>query len=449
MNHHRRSFWKTTLLAAVAGLTAIESGHFLAQFASSAGFDSLAILSLWAGWSLGIVGLAVSVSGLLVLYRDSLQTAGGLDLYLRLNKSRTETSFGKTSSLGDGSIWRRLAGSRRLRVGDVVEIRQLSEIEGTLDASGSCDTLPFMPEMARYCGQKARIFRCVDKVYDYGRTKTLRRLKDSYLLVGLRCDGSAHGGCQAGCYIIWKGAWLRPVPDRSRPQHMREEVQGSRPTATDATERVIRADTMRTPSKGSGRGSEQYVCQYTQLAAASTPMKAWDYRQDLRPLLAGNVTLAAFCVALLTRLFNRVQRVRGGVGFPYISAGIRTSTPIVTHDLVPGDTVRVLAANEISLTLNSRGRNRGLWFDLDMLKHAGHRHHVVKRTDRIIDDATGRMLEMKAPCIVLDEVQNSGEYLRFCAQHDHLFWREAWLAPESPRARSSDVDKPGPQPEHR
>ena len=26
-----------------------------------------------------------------------------------------------------------------------------------------------------------------------------------------RCDGSAHGGCQASCLLFWKDAWLKPV----------------------------------------------------------------------------------------------------------------------------------------------------------------------------------------------------------------------------------------------
>src|SRR4051794_17968284 len=36
------------------------------------------------------------------------------------------------------------------------------------------------------------------------------------LLNYLRCDGSAHGGCQAGCRLYWKEAWLRRV-DASEP----------------------------------------------------------------------------------------------------------------------------------------------------------------------------------------------------------------------------------------
>ena len=38
-----------------------------------------------------------------------------------------------------------------------------------------------------------------------------RRLRDAVLLEDLRCDGSGHGGCQAGCRIYWKESWLRRV----------------------------------------------------------------------------------------------------------------------------------------------------------------------------------------------------------------------------------------------
>ena len=36
-------------------------------------------------------------------------------------------------------------------------------------------------------------------------------MRDTVYLEDLRCDGSGHGGCQAGCRIYWKEAWLRRV----------------------------------------------------------------------------------------------------------------------------------------------------------------------------------------------------------------------------------------------
>jgi hypothetical protein len=62
-----------------------------------------------------------------------------------------------------------------------------------------------------------------------------------------------------------------------------------------------------------------------------------------------------------------------------------------------------------------------------MLKYAGQQFRVSARVEQIIDDATGKMVRMKSPCIILEGVDNSGEFLRFSAQHDYVFWREAWL----------------------
>ena len=42
-------------------------------------------------------------------------------------------------------------------------------------------------------------------------------MQDTVLLDNLRCDGSAHDGCQAGCRLYWKEAWLRRVDVAAEP----------------------------------------------------------------------------------------------------------------------------------------------------------------------------------------------------------------------------------------
>jgi hypothetical protein len=37
------------------------------------------------------------------------------------------------------------------------------------------------------------------------------------------------------------------------------------------------------------------------------------------------------------------------------------------------------------------------------------------------------MIQLGNPCIVLDGVSSTGEYLAFCPQNDLIFWREIWL----------------------
>ena len=411
MAPYRLSYVKTLVTAAILGLSVFLITHVVAS--STSGFAKPLIVVV--GWSATLVLLLVLMGAAVVLYRDQMRAGRRIDLFDAANESRAENALATTHP--DLGILLRRLGRRVMRrqtllVGDTVTIRSLQEIRRTLDGSGCLDGLPFMAEMAGFCGQRARVFRRVDKIYDYGRTKSLRRLKGAVLLTGLRCDGSAHDGCQASCYLLWKEAWLSlAAEDRSA-----RDYRGSRASM---------------PSGVTAASRGRYTCQYTQLANSSSPMTKWDIRQDFRPLIAGNVTLGAFCVAILTRLFNAVQTLRNGAGYPGWEIGsTRHNAQSTEQRLASGDTVRVLPISDIALTLNSRGRNRGLWFDRDMVRHCGRRYTILRRVERIIDDATGEMLELKTPSVVLDGAEASGEFLRFCAQHEYPLWREAWLSRE-------------------
>src|SRR4051794_36672766 len=104
---------------------------------------------------------------------------------------------------------------RALRSGDVVEVRPPAEILATLDADGAVDNMPFMPEMAKLVGKRFTVTRRVDKICDTVAQTGSRRMRDTVFLDDLRCDGSGHDGCQAGCKIYWKEAWLRRVDEES------------------------------------------------------------------------------------------------------------------------------------------------------------------------------------------------------------------------------------------
>ena len=247
----------------------------------------------------------------------------------------------------------------------------------------------------------------MDKIYDYGRSKQMRRIDDCVLLLDTRCDGSEHGGCEAMCYLLWKSAWLQRVD----PVDPVEPAARSREPATALAQQP---------------GDGVFRCQYTQLTAASHAMRETRPRAWLAPLVCGNVTLGAFLVALQTRAFNLLQRRRGGAIYP--------SMPTPTNDtsmrwdpLQPGDRVRVKSPEALAPAMNRNSKHRGLWFDRDMLKHCGQERRVMARVGKIIDIHSGRMIPMKTPCIVLDGVDYSGEFQTFGEQHDYLYWREAWL----------------------
>src|SRR4030095_12783781 len=90
------------------------------------------------------------------------------------------------------------------RAGDWVEVKSADEILATLDDKGRLDHLPFMPEMLQYCGKRFRVFKSAHKVCDTIETHKNRSMSGAVHLEALRCDGKAHGACQAGCLLFWK-----------------------------------------------------------------------------------------------------------------------------------------------------------------------------------------------------------------------------------------------------
>lgn len=424
MPNYRISYLKTALPAAFAGVCVILVAIVVAP---SHGMLRGVVLTLGAMAALPLE--LIATSGLIVLLRDVVITQRKRDLFQAWNDSRSDAAFAAEAhdfGLRLRQFARAMVAPNLLVVGDEVEVRSLEEIRRTLDETDCLDALPFMPEMMKFCGRRARVFRRVDKIYDYGGKKVVRRLEQTVLLHQMRCDGAGHGGCQAGCSLMWKEAWLK-------------RVSRKKAAVTPAEAQNVVVSTGLKPQFTLGLdGTATYRCQFTQLVAASTPLRDWDPRQDLRPLVAGNITVAGFTVAILTRLFDYVQGKRGGMRFLPMEHVHRASAAVTTPGLDEGQTVHVRAPEQIFLTLDKNFKNRGLWFDRDMLKHCGHAYEVLKRVDRIIDDASGRMLIMKTPCFVLKGVNYSGEFLRFLAQEEHLYWREAWLSSTSADGELTD-----------
>src|SRR5215204_4779553 len=102
-----------------------------------------------------------------------------------------------------------------LQAGELVEVRSRNEVLATLDNLGRYEDVPFMPEMLQYCGRRMRVFRRAHKVCDFVTLTGSRSLPNAVILEECRCDGSAHGGCQAECTLFWKEVWLKRVGDTS------------------------------------------------------------------------------------------------------------------------------------------------------------------------------------------------------------------------------------------
>ncbi len=122
----------------------------------------------------------------------------------------------------------------------------------------------------------------------------------------------------------------------------------------------------------------------------------------------------------------------GGSLFPRETGTIPPgqATPKEVLNLQPGELVRVKSHEEILATLNIDSKNRGMGFDAEMVPFCGKTYRVLRRVTQILDEKTGKMQEMKNPCIILDDVICEGRYSycrMFCPRAIYPYWREIWL----------------------
>lgn len=372
-----------------------------------------------------------------------------------------------------------------LRAGDMVEVRSKEEILATLDANGTREALPFMPEMLKYCGKRFRVYKRADKTCDTIRQPVSLRMKNAVHLEDLRCNGAAHGGCQAGCMIFWKEGWLKRI---DRPEKSSSRVNGSeifgitdtpvsqRTTGVCTEETVIRATRRQTNADG-----DVFSCQATELPKATSRLAWWDVRQYARDIRSGNTGLAevarGMSVAMVNMLMRVVRRcvltmghrvVRSslvgasapGIGsspnvsstqppsriepvieqlksifvnvlveHPHIQGKLR-NTPSTRLNLQPGELVEIKSKAEILETLDINNRNRGLLFDVEMVPYCGGTYRVLRRVERILNEKTGRMLTLPNNCIILEGVVCRGCLSRnrlFCPRSIYPYWHEVWL----------------------
>jgi hypothetical protein len=310
-----------------------------------------------------------------------------------------------------------------LHAGDWVEVRSEGEILSTLDERGCLDSLPFMPEMLQFCGQRFRVFKSAHKTCDVIIESVNRRMSNAVHLEGLRCDGQAHGGCQQRCLLFWKEAWLKPVPGR--------EPSPAPAAGASAAARFDRNALQRATRGAAGSdGEERYACQATEIVRATTLLRWWDPRPYVQDLLSRNIGLVDFLRFVLIATYNAAVR-RLGIGrtYPYLRGLATDQTPSVNLNLQPGDLVQVRSKEEIMLTINKRFRNKGLSFDVEMVPYCGRTFRVLSRVERLIDDKTGKMLRPSRACLILEGVVCGG-----CLSKNRLFcprsiyyWHEVWL----------------------
>lgn len=336
-----------------------------------------------------------------------------------------------------------------LKVGDWVEVRSKEEILKTLDSKGELDGMPFMPEMFAFCGRRLQVFKRAHKTCDTVFPVRGRWVEQTVHL-DTRCDGQAHDGCQAGCLLFWKTAWLRPVSAGS-PEQPSTRVEGSPEHLSASSAGCAESDVhARIRHVDTESGFTSYVCQATQLPYASKELKWWDIRQYIEDYTSGNVSVwRLFCGGVyylyytltvagiklgrpMRWFYDRFHFLWHGTPFPQKQGTIPEGmpTPADNLNLQPGEIVRIKSHDEILKTLDTRNRNRGLYFDAEEVPYCGGTYRVLRRVNKIIYDKTGKMLEMKTPCIVLDSVVCQSRYSScrmFCPRGIYSYWREIWL----------------------
>jgi hypothetical protein len=311
-----------------------------------------------------------------------------------------------------------------LRAGEWVEVRCADEILSTLDDTQSLDGLPFMPEMLQYCGRRFRVSKRAHKTCDTVKDYSIRRMTNAVHLDDLRCDGAAHAGCQAGCLLFWKEAWLKradaqPIQARADEPHTDTPqwavlLKGTRPEPADG-ERV------------------RYRCQATDLLLFTTEVRRrgrWDPRLYLEDLTSGNVTVRDFIRYGTLAVLNAFTARWFGRRYPHLCGVAPKTTPTAALEIQPGETVQVRSREEIMRTVGPNMKNRGLHFDVEMVPFCGQQHRVLKRVERIVDEKTGHLLELPNPCLILENVTCSGKLSSgrmFCPRKGYPYWREVWL----------------------
>jgi hypothetical protein len=360
-----------------------------------------------------------------------------------------------------------------LKAGDWVEVRSRAEILRTLDQHGRLEHLPFMPEMFQYCGRKLQVFKRVDKTCDNIEPWSIRRMKNAVHLRDVRCDGSGHDGCQAGCLIFWKEAWLKPAqPEVASVSSLQREA--ATPSGGLCTVESI----LSAAKKVAESGDAAYICQATEVIRFTYVMRSWSPAQYVRDIRSGNLStgltrgaarscgwleiVLSFISALrqlAISLFNVVQ-VRRGVRYPPDLRAPQVQTPLEILDLQPGELVEVRSREEIEATLDQASKNRGLYFGPEMLFYSGGIYRVFRRVHRIVDEKTGGMVHMKQPCIILENVWCRADFHRFCPRAIYHYWRESWLkrvevskpsmvSPEASTRFTEASSGPAPASQHR
>jgi hypothetical protein len=116
-----------------------------------------------------------------------------------------------------------------LQAGEWVEVLSEEGINATLDEQGKYRGLRFMPEQAKFCGKRLRVFKPVRNML-METNGEMRQMKiPTVYLEGAYCDGKFHGDCDRSCFLLWREGWLRRIAPGDQEADGRDRSSGPGP----------------------------------------------------------------------------------------------------------------------------------------------------------------------------------------------------------------------------
>ena len=160
------------------------------------------------------------------------------------------------------------------------KIRPADLIRAQLDWRGRRGGVLFTPEQGEYGGQRFRVIRKLDRVFEADRESVVR--EPIYVLDMPRCRGGSlgpNGHCDRGCSLLWHGDWLELELESPRPSRIVSLDQTSPMDRADFERAAAGAPAFAGPeffrltAKRDGRGAPLLVLASDASRAAALPLR--------------------------------------------------------------------------------------------------------------------------------------------------------------------------------
>jgi len=168
-------------------------------------FDATETLSRWdfVSFMRGIFYKELSVQDFLkIVYRATLHRFFGWEA---------------PGSLG-GPEGKKSKGNLNLQADDWVDVKNVAEIQATLNPGGINCGVAFRPSMAEAIGGRYQVAFPVQKII-LEQSGKMVHLINTVALKGVVCQGVCAANCPRAEYLYWRESWLRRVDAGAEAEH--------------------------------------------------------------------------------------------------------------------------------------------------------------------------------------------------------------------------------------